>query len=171
MIKKFSIKKATTKDALKILNISKKTFVESFGQYHNEKDMKHYINQSFTLEKIKQALKDKSIIFYIVTFNDNIIGYAKLNCPKNQKEIKKIQLERLYIKKNFQKNKLGSKLMKKALIHSKKHNFNIFYLSVWQENKKAIKFYESFGLKKYSRKFFKLGNMKRINYLMKTKLN
>ena len=47
-----------------------------------------YLNESFSIEKLTQELTDSNTEFYFGIYNQEIIGYLKINFGESQTEIK-----------------------------------------------------------------------------------
>lgn len=59
-----------------------------------------------------------------------------------------LEIERIYIKNNFQKHGLGKYLFNKAVEIAKELNKKKIWLGVWEKNENAIAFIRKWGLYK-----------------------
>lgn len=169
-----TIREITINDITKLQHIGKLTFSETFSTDNNEEDMNKYLETSFSIEKIKIELQDNNSIFYFAMYNEEPIGYLKLNWGPSQTEIKtenSLEIERIYVLKEFHGKKIGQLLFEKALEIAQIKNVNYIWLGVWEYNKKAIHFYEKNGFVAFDKHVFKLGNDVQTDIMMKRDLN
>ncbi|MFD2832491.1 GNAT family N-acetyltransferase [Christiangramia antarctica] len=73
--------------------------------------------------------------------------------------------------KEFHGKKVGKMLYDKAIELAKEKNIDNVWLGVWEENLRAIRFYEKNGFVAFDKHIFKLGNDEQTDIMMKLKLN
>lgn len=163
-----------TKDDLDVLReLSISTFYESFILANSEKNMQDYINIHLTREKLTMELEDSNSKFYFVLLDGNPVGYLKINTGKSQTELQSensVEIERIYVDKNYQGKKLGQVLFEKATDVARDLKAQYLWLGVWEKNEGAMKFYERNGLEKFSEHLFKLGDDIQTDIMMRLKL-
>src|SRR5690606_22973975 len=118
---KIKIKKVTFDDIDQLQKIGRQTFYETFSAGNTEENMTKYLNESFSIDKLTTELNDKNAEFYFATHNDNVIGYLKLNFGQSQTELqddKGLEIERIYVLKEFHGKKVGQLLFEKAYAFS-----------------------------------------------------
>jgi diamine N-acetyltransferase len=97
----------------------------------------------------------------------------KLNFGFSQAELKDpkaIEIERIYVLKEFHGKAAGQLLYEKAMqiaIHS---NAEYVWLGVWEKNLRAISFYKKNGFMEFDRHVFKLGDESQTDLMMKLQL-
>jgi len=168
------IRKATFKDTVLLLTIGRQTFFEKFTENNSEENMLQYAAEAYTFEKILSEVNNPNSQFYLATINNQTAGYLKINFGEAQTELQDpqaLELERIYVLKEFQGKKIGQLLFEKTLEIAKKAKVNYVWLGVWEENLRAIKFYEKNGLKAFSKHIFMLGNDPQTDIMMKIELN
>jgi ribosomal protein S18 acetylase RimI-like enzyme len=168
------IRKATIKDTELLLNIGRQTFFEKFTENNSEENMLKFAAEAYTFEKIASEVNNPNSQFYLANLNNLTVGYLKINFGDAQTELQDpqaLELERIYVLKEFQGRKIGQLLFEKTLELAKKAMVNYVWLGVWEENKSAIKFYEKNGLKAFSKHIFMLGNDPQTDIMMKIELN
>lgn len=171
---KLEIKKATQKDTELLLTIGRKTFFEKFTENNSQENMLQYASEAYTFEKISSEVNNPNSQFYLASLNDQTVGYLKINFGDAQTELQDpqaLELERIYVLKEFQGRKIGQQLFEKTLEIAKQAKVNYVWLGVWEENANAIKFYEKNGLKAFSKHIFMLGNDAQTDIMMKLDLN
>ncbi|MCK8520531.1 GNAT family N-acetyltransferase [Aquimarina sp. D1M17] len=161
-------------DKEKLLAIGYKTFYDSFGPPINtEENIQKYLKKKFTLEQITSELQNINSEFYFASMANQIVGYIKLNLSEAQTEVvhnNALEIERIYVLKEYQGNQIGQVLFKKALEVAQKNTANFMWLGVWDQNSRAIKFYERIGFKIFDKHQFLLGTDLQTDLMMKLEL-
>lgn len=135
--------------------------------------MFEYLENGFSTEKLKAELIDANVEFYFAELYEKIIGYLKVNIGDAQTEMKDnnaLEIERIYVLKEFHGKKVGQMLLDKAIELAREKNIKNVWLGVWEENTRAIRFYEKNGFVAFDKHIFKLGNDKQTDIMMKLKL-
>ena len=168
------IRKVIIQDIENLKEIGKLTFAETFSSDNSEEDMLKYLEEGFSTEKLKKELKDENAEFYFAELDENVIGYLKVNFGQSQTEIKdknSLEIERIYVLKEFHGKKVGQILYDKAIELAREKNAEYVWLGVWEQNPRAIRFYEKNGFVAFDKHIFKLGNDEQTDIMMKLKLN
>lgn len=168
------IRKVNIQDVETLKEIGRLTFSETFSSENSEEDMREYLKKEFSTEKLKTELTDKNAEFYFAELDDKVIGYLKVNFGQSQTEIKDknaLEIERIYVLKEFHGKKIGQILYDKAIELAKEKNVEYVWLGVWEQNPRAIRFYEKNGFVAFDKHIFKLGKDEQTDIMMKLKLN
>src|SRR5665213_2779609 len=155
------IREAKKEDAETIGKVAAQTFTETFEWYNTAENMRDYNETHFTKNKILAEIEDTNAIMYVAIIDNAIIGYAKLKSsatPEKLGNSTSIEIERLYVKKEFHDKKVGLALMNTCLEKAKEKNVDVIWLGVWEQNLKAINFYTKFGFEKFGSHIFQLGD-------------
>jgi len=169
-----NIRKVSLNDIEQLREIGKLTFAETFSSDNSEENMKEYLENGFSTEKIKSELIDKNVVFYFAELDGKVIGYLKVNVGESQTEMEvknALEIERIYVLKEFHGKKVGQILYNKALELAKEKNVKNVWLGVWKENPRAIRFYKKNGFVEFDKHIFKLGNDEQTDIMMKLTLN
>lgn len=164
------IKKISLNDIDQLQKIGKQTFFETFSAGNTEQNMKKYLEEGFSTEKLKAELNEQNTEFYFATFEDAVIGYLKLNFGQSQTELqdnKGIEIERIYVLKDFHGKNVGQLLYDKAIQIAKQKNADYLWLGVWEENTRAINFYTKNGFVAFDKHIFRLGDDEQTDIMMK----
>ena len=167
------IRKINIDDLEALRNFSIQTFKETFEEVNTEEDMQKYLDENLSIEKLKTELENPNSEFYFGENNDEILGYLKLNFKDAQTEKLEenhFEIERIYVLKAFLGQKIGRILFDKAIEIGREKNLEYVWLGVWEENHRAIKFYEKNGFKIFGKHDFVLGKDVQTDLLMKLKL-
>ncbi|RTL14489.1 MAG: GNAT family N-acetyltransferase [Flavobacteriaceae bacterium] len=168
-----SIAKAELQDIEKLQKIGRQTFFETFSESNSEENMQKYLDEGFSIEKLTIELTDTNAEFYFAVLDEEVIGYLKLNFGDSQTELKDnkaLEIERIYVSKEFHGKSVGQLLYDKAIEVAKQKNADYVWLGVWEENPRAISFYKKNGFIEFDKHIFKLGNDEQIDIMMKLNL-
>lgn len=172
-MKNIEIIRVTLNDIEQLQKIATETFIETYSAGNTAENMKKYLEECFSLERLTAELNDKDSQFYFAEFDNNIIGYIKLNSGQSQtdlKDDKALEIERIYVLKEFQRRNAGQLLYEKAMQIAGQANADYVWLGVWDKNPRAINFYEKNGFIEFDKHIFKLGNDEQTDIMMKLQL-
>ena len=167
------IRKINIDDLEALRNLSIQTFKETFEELNTEEDMQKYLLENLSIEKLKSELENPNSEFYFGENNDEILGYLKLNFKDAQTEKLEenhFEIERIYVLKVFLGQKIGQILVDKAIEIGREKNLEYVWLGVWEENHRAIRFYEKNGFEIFGKHDFILGEDVQTDLLMKMKI-
>ena len=168
-----SIRKVTINDIDQLQAISQKTFSETFSDGNTAENMTKYLDEEFSIENLSAELTNENSEFYFATINHNVIGYLKLNFGLSQTELKDdkaLEIERIYVLKEFHGKKVGQLLYEQAIQIARQKNAEYVWLGVWEENPRAIQFYQKNGFVAFDKHVFKLGDDEQTDIMMKLAL-
>lgn len=167
------IRKASIKDLYKLEEIGKQTFIETFAAENSEENLNAYLETRFAPEELEKQLTDENAEFYFAALAGQTTGYLKVNFGPSQSDIKDdtaLEVERLYVRKEFQGKNIGQMLLEKAGEMARRRNLNYIWLGVWEKNLRAIQFYKKNGFVPFDKHLFKLGNDEQTDIMMKLML-
>ena len=153
--------------------IGRQTFSETFAESNSAENMAKYLEEAYSYEKLNAELNDPNSIFYFAKMAQKVIGYLKLNFGASQTELKDknaLEIERIYVLKEFQGKKAGQLLFDKAIEIAKEHHVAYVWLGVWENNKRAHQFYTKNGFIEFDQHIFVLGDEAQTDIMMKLEL-
>ena len=156
---KTDIRKITLADLEQLRSLAVQTFTEAFSSLNTEENMRQYLSEAFSSEKLMEELNSPGSEFYFATVNEEIAGYLKVNTGEVQTELagqNGLEIERIYVLQKFQGQKIGQRLFEMALQVAKQQQCDYVWLGVWEENLKAIQFYRKNGFEVFDKHIFKL---------------
>jgi diamine N-acetyltransferase len=161
--------KCTREDIPTLQEISYETFNDTFKEQNTPENMSAYLEKAFNLMQLEKELSNPYSEFFFVFFNNELAGYLKVNINDAQSEAmgnEALEVERVYIKSNFQKHGLGKYLLNKAIELAKVHNKSKIWLGVWEKNENAIAFYKKMGFVEIGAHSFYMGDEEQIDIIM-----
>lgn len=153
--------------------ISEQTFVETFADVNTEEDMKKFLAEAYNLDKLMGEVSNAFTEFYFAEIDKRVIGYLKINTGSAQTEQQgdeALEIERIYVVKEFLGQQIGQLLFDKAIDRAKGTRKSFVWLGVWEENKRALRFYEKNGFIAFDKHIFQLGSDEQIDIMMKKML-
>lgn len=169
-MEEITIKKVTSDDLELLQQIGRQTFSETFAASNTAENILKYLEEGFSPAKLTGELQNRHSAFYFALADHAVIGYLKLNTADAQTEIKDhkaLEIERIYVLQAFQGRKVGQLLYDKALQVAKDKGAEYLWLGVWEENRRAIRFYKKNGFTEFDTHIFKLGDEEQTDIMMK----
>jgi diamine N-acetyltransferase len=164
-----NIKPCTIEDLSTLQKISYETFNETFKDQNSPENMNAYLERAFNVKQLEKELSNISSQFFFVYFNNEVAGYLKVNTEDAQSENMgedSLEIERIYIRTNFQKLGLGKYLINKAIEIAVEQEKNKIWLGVWEKNENAIAFYKKIGFVQAGTHSFHMGDEEQIDFIM-----
>ena len=129
--------------------------------------------EGFSEEKLGKELRNENSQFYVAIQADEVIGYLKVNLGDAQNEKQDpdaLEIERIYVLQKYQGKQVGTLLDKQPLAIAKALKSPYIWLGVWEENPRAMRFYEKNGFVEFGEHIFQLGDDAQRDVLMKKTL-
>ena len=167
---RIEITKISLEQLVQLQEIGRQTFAETFSSTNSEENMKTYLEEGFSVEKLTAELQNPESEFYFATLNEVVIGYLKINFGQAQTEVQEgnsLEIERIYVLQDFHGKKVGQLLYEKAIQIAKNKKVAFVWLGVWEENHRAIQFYTKNGFVAFDQHIFRLGDDEQTDIMMK----
>lgn len=142
------IKPCTDKDLTTLQKISIETYTDTFAVHNTAENLHAYLTEAYASDKLKRELANPESHFFFLYVDEKLAGYLKVNTGSAQTEDKlknALEVERIYVDKEFKRMGLGKRLIEKALCLAKEYQVEHVWLGVWEYNEPARKFYEKLG--------------------------
>jgi len=156
-----------------LLQVSIRTFCDTFGSSNKQADMEKYIAEEMNEDKLTEELKDQNNLFLLAWYNEEMAGYAKIRANKEPQELSNhnpVEIERIYVLQKYHGKKIGAALMQQCITYAIDHGHDLVWLGVWEHNHSAVNFYKRWGFELFGEHPFILGNDIQTDVLMKKKL-
>jgi ribosomal protein S18 acetylase RimI-like enzyme len=167
------IRPASPPDLDALQAIGRKTFAETFSANNSEENLAAYLAEGFSEEKLEAELRNENSQFYFALQKEEIIGYLKVNMGDAQSEKQDpnaLEIERIYVLQQYHGKQVGLLLYEQALAIAKERKAPYMWLGVWEENPRAIRFYQKQGFVEFGEHIFQLGDEAQRDVLMKKML-
>lgn len=166
----FSIRQIGLADVAVLQEISISTFAEAFSAKNTVENMNWYLGSAYATAQLCSELLNPDSEFYFAELDGRAIGYLKLNFGMAQTELREdngLEIQRIYVLNEFHGKKVGQLLIDKALAIARMKGLAYVWLGVWEENPKAIRFYEKNGFIAFDEHTFRFGDEDQRDIMMK----
>jgi len=158
----WSVRRALGADAERLHEIAEATFRDTFGSSNTDEDMDLHCSRAFTPEAQARELDDPAMDTFVIDDprGDRFAAYAQIRSgakPPSVQSERPIELQRFYVRSEFHGGGLAKILMDAVLSRAREKRADTLWLGVWEENPRAIRFYEKCGFRPVGDQTFLLG--------------
>ncbi|MFD2246246.1 GNAT family N-acetyltransferase [Pontibacter ruber] len=156
----FHFRTGTPADAELLAELGWRTFDQTFAAYNKPEDMTAFRTTMYTPELQAKELADPYTEFIIVEAEGEAVAYLKLNtgaAPEAIQAKNPLQINRLYILQEWTGKGLGDRLMQLSLDKARQKGHDVVWLTVWEHNERAMRFYHKYGFREVGELEFILG--------------
>lgn len=173
MDRELTFRDARENDAADLADIGRDTFVETFGHLYPATDLRDYLAETYSVDKMKDDLRDTQVEVRIAFSGRRMVAYCKIGPVKLPTEIgpePALELHRVYVYRARQGVGVGRILLAWAIDRARRRGAKNLFLGVWESNERAIKLYESRGFEKVGAYKFSVGETLDDEIIMRLKL-
>jgi ribosomal protein S18 acetylase RimI-like enzyme len=155
----------------------RETFAEGFSIPYPELDLAIYFRSSASPESFANNLNDPNQAIWVIEdkTNGELIAFAMAGaCTADNISYPDVcsnkdgAIHRLYVRRDRQSRGFGRKLMYVMLPWLEEHYpKRPIWLTVWSKNFKAQRFYRHYGFNKVDQFYFRVGEWKDFEFIMK----
>jgi diamine N-acetyltransferase len=145
---KITTRSADADDANLIAVLGSATFYEAYFEQDIPAALANYILESFSPDQIRQEMNEAGSEFIILFQDEKAAGYAKLRQDPPGPGVtsrNSVELQRFYLAERVWGTGLAERLLERVLGRAGEQGFDMLWLGVWTENKRAQRFYEKHG--------------------------
>jgi ribosomal protein S18 acetylase RimI-like enzyme len=135
-------------DIQALAELARITYAETFGHSMSATDLASQLKNTRSVDYFLEAVIRDTILGAFE--GDMLIGYIQIcdvTLSVEKVDGKSQQINAIYIRSDKQGKGVGKALMDAALQHSRLKDVRNIYIDVWDENVRAVKFYEDYGFK------------------------
>ena len=138
------IRRANIDDVLNITVLKQQVWIATYAEEGIRTEFSRYVLDAFTVENIKNTIKDSSRIILIAENKNHLIGCVEIalneKCPVElQQDCPEIVV--LYVLDRFKGRGIGKLLLEKAIEYIQRLNHSAVWLTVYHKNQMALEFY------------------------------
>lgn len=174
MSTEITIRRAHAGDARLISALATVTFFEAYFEQDDPPDLANYLAESFSADIIAEELADPETYFFLIHRGRPAVGYAKLRDKEPHASVTSrnaIELQRIYAVERVWGRGVGEKLLNHCIDFAREMGRDVLWLGVWEENPRAVRFYEKNGFKRVGTLEFPYADSVGINAVMQFELN
>ena len=159
------IEQGAADDAAPLAAFASRAFIEMYGKENAPEHVRQYVARVFAPERVRKELSDPAYVFLLAKpvgagRAKALLGYAKLCRNRTIDALDDpapVQLERIYVDGSQQSSGLGGNLLDEAVRVARDAAFETIWLSVWEQNERAQRFYRRNGFEVVGKTCFVIG--------------
>ena len=172
--KNFAILEAEAQHIPLLRDLSAQTFREAYQNDADGANMDLYIKDTFTIANIEADFYNPETKYLLAQSGNNWAAYALLRWDHTHETVagtKALRLHRIYVVQAFWRHKIGSRLMAYIIDFARQQGYAYLWLVVWNENAKAIQFYQRWGFEHVGYQEFHFGNEVTNDWVMRKEIS
>ncbi|CAN5445917.1 GNAT family N-acetyltransferase [soil metagenome] len=149
------------------------TQIDTFGAENKPEHMEAFLNENYSIQKFESEFSEPNSQYYLAWSDDQLAGFMRVRVSDEAESYlgrNTIELQRLYVSKDFHGKKIGFMLMQRTIEYARELKFEWLWLGVWERNFKAQEFYRKIGFERFSQHTFWMGPDPQVDWLLKFKL-
>jgi len=163
------IRRAVPGDAENLAAFASRTYAETFGQFTDPHDLEEFLSSKYGTRQQLAEISNSGIRTLIVESEEQLIGFAQVRqapAPACVSGEAPVELWRFYIDKPWHGKGVAKELMKAAKAAAVDLGGRTIWLSVWEENTRAITFYTKRGFRDVGSTVFWVGKDRQTDRVM-----
>ena len=166
---------ATPADWAALDGMAQASWMETFSHSCSAEDLALYLGEAFgPTGRLRQDLGDPSVRFRLALDGDMVAGFAKLTAASLE-EVEHgphdRQLAQLYVLSLWQGSGVAPALMDWTIATARADGAEALFLTVWEENRRALRFYGRYGFVHVGDHDFPVGNQIDRDLIMRLTLS
>lgn len=146
----------------RLLPVAQRIFAETFGRLYDPVEFKHFCDGVYRPGgTMSRDFADPSVDWRVAIVQGDPIGYAKLTplrAPASHPRAGAMELQQIYVLSDWQGAGVAARLMEWGLATARAHGAPDIYLTVFDHNERAKRFYTRYGFAEVGRCTFQLGD-------------
>lgn len=164
-----TIRRATIDDAERLSAFARRLFVETFAAQNNPDDLALFLDTAFTPALQRAELAEPHRTYWLLEVDGTLAGYVLLNDDAREEGVvgkHPVELQRFYVDGAWHGRGLAQTQMAHAVREARALGGDVLWLGVWEENPRAIRFYEKEGFARVGAHVFMVGNDAQTDAIM-----
>ncbi|HEX7187369.1 MAG TPA: N-acetyltransferase [Actinomycetes bacterium] len=166
----YTVSRPTLADAAAVAELAAATFVETYAGANDPARFAEHVERTFTADALATQLSDSRSEFHWVLQDGGPVAYLRVNTAGAQTEPgyeDGLEIQQVYVLAAHQGAGLGRVLLDLAGSVARERGLAYVWLGVWEDNPKAIAFYEHAGFEAFGEHRFVLGDEPQRDLLMR----
>lgn len=159
------VRTALPEDAAVVAALAQRVFGEAYGSNLSPEGLRQHLQTALTSEVFAREIAGGKAHFLLCEVGGNWAGFVKLEASGNILEIAK-----LYVDSIFHGSGVASALMQAGLERAKALGCKRVWLLVWEENSRAVRFYQKHGFEIVGKQEVWVGEVVFQDHLMQKEL-
>ncbi|MGD9981619.1 MAG: N-acetyltransferase family protein [Hyphomonadaceae bacterium] len=150
---------ARVEDAEALANFARRSWVATFGHLpYPPEDLEAFLSKNYGPSIQRNEIADAELRYRLALREGEIVGYSLvgvLDMPVD--DANAVELHRLYVDESVKGAGVAAQLMDDAIAWGRARGAGAMYLSVWENNFRAQRFYRRFGFADHGEWDFMVG--------------
>ena len=155
------VRALTTADAVRYSAFAERLFRETYSDGYDPEDIEDYVSHAFTeAQQIAEINEPGGRVLAIEDAQHDLLGYAHLRqtpAPPALDGRFGLEISRFYVDKRWHGHGIARVLMSACIAEARSRGADALWLLVYQQNPRAIAFYEKSGFQRSGTQPFQLG--------------
>ncbi len=147
-------------DAAALAEFARDTFVATFGHLYPPADLHAFLDGKYGVALQRAELEDPANHYRIALEDDEIVGYCLSGDLRLAADGPGLELHRLYVAEHARGRGVAATLMEDAIAWARSRGAPALYLSVWENNERAQRFYRRYGFLHVGEHAFMVGSIR-----------
>lgn len=167
------IELAKKEDIKNIASLAVQVWLDTYATEGIRDVFSEYVWNELTPESFQKRFDDKNRLFISVKKNNHLIGFVEINTNSTSPVNSELnfEIDKLYIQNNFCGKNIGSEIISFIGNYCSENSIPGMWLTVYENNIRAIKFYFKNDFEEIGEYYFHLENESHRNLVMYKKVN
>ncbi len=164
-----TIRYASATDASGLSRLGAQTFRATYAETNPPHVVDAYVAEHYSTAVQLAELQDDRLIYLVAEIDTQLVGFALLRTDQTHPDVeaaRPMRLARIYVDAPYLGAGLGSALMERCIAEGVTRGHDVLWLGVWEENRKAIAFYERWGFGRVGVEIFDVGGDKQRDEIL-----
>lgn len=156
-------------DAAALAALAARTFRDTYAAFNTPENMAAHLATTFSPEQQRTEIEASDTIIIVAQHDETLIAYAHLVraiVPPEVGDARALEILRFYVDRAWHGCGVAQRLMTKTILSAAERGAATVWLTVWNQNPRAIAFYRKAGFRNVGEYPFRLGNDVQTDILM-----
>lgn len=160
-----AIRRGTPADAALLTDLARRTFHDAYVAGAPPDQLAIHLARAFSLEAQTAELADRGLVTLLVLADDAPAGFAQVRidlahpAPPCVMAGAPVEVARFYLEQAWTGRGIAGPLMDAVLATAREAGGTVAWLTVWAQNRRAIRFYEKCGFREVGRAPYRFGDL------------
>lgn len=165
-----TIRRGDAADAARLAAFAGRVFIESYAAENDAHGLEAYVAEHYRPDVQARELIDPMLVTLLAEAGHRLAAFAQVRRgtekPATVDAAAAIELWRIYVDAPWHGTGLASRLLRAVAETARDLGGDALWLSVWERNPRAIRFYEKSGLWAVGRADFRIGGEVQNDFVM-----
>jgi ribosomal protein S18 acetylase RimI-like enzyme len=156
----FTYRDAKSEDAPALTAFARASWLATFGHLpYPPADLAAYLKKNYGVEIQRAEIADPEVRYRLALCDGALVGYCMMGVlAMPVDDPRGLELHRLYVDESVKGAGVAAALMEDCIAWARGKNASALYLSVWENNERAQRFYRRFGFEDLGEWDFMVGD-------------